>query len=219
MKLYGHCLSLTTLQVMALLKSRNSAIRFVPVDVFAREQRSAGHRARHPFEHIPVLEDGDFTLYETHAILRYLDARLPGRSYVPADLQERARMDQWLCIEQNYLLPAGKKVNARDYAKMLDRPDPGAAVVEEGKQELMFALDQFAQWIRGGRYVAGNTLSLADLCWWADLHKMATMPLPASPIEDPRVRSWWGHMSDQESWQGAIAELAAYGPRHSAAKP
>jgi glutathione S-transferase len=213
MKVHGHSISLTTLQVMALLASKNFTARFVPVDVMAGRQKERAHRGLHPFGHIPVLEDGGFLLYETHAILRYLDSRLPGRSYVPIDLAERARMDQWLCIEQNYLLPAGKKVMARGYAQMMKLPDPGEEIVEEGKRELGFVLDQFARWVANRRYIAGNTLSLADLCWWADLHKMAAMPLESSPIEDQRVRPWWSRVSEREEWQGAIAQLAAYGAR------
>ena len=209
MKLYGHAISQTTLQVMALLASKKFSARFVSVDVTAGQQKQEAHRELHPFGHIPVLEDGDFRLYETHAILRYLDSRLPGRSYVPSDVYERARMDQWLCIEQNYLLPAGKKVMARGYAQMMKLPDPGESVVEEGKRELGFVLEQFARWIAGKRYVADETLSLADLCWWADLHKVAALPLGASPIEDHRVRPWWSRVSEREEWQGAIAQLAA----------
>jgi glutathione S-transferase len=217
MKLYGHYISVTTLQVMALLASKQSPVRLSLVDVFTGKQQQPAHLALHPFGHIPVLEDGDFQLYETHAILRYLDVKLPGGAHIPSDLRERAQMDQWLCIEQNYLMPAAKKVMARDYAKMMHLADPGAAIVEEGKRKLAFALDQFAQWIADKRHVAGGKPSLADLCWWADLHNMAAMPLASSPIEDPRIRSWWARMSDVEEWHGAIAELASYGPKEPVA--
>ena len=49
--------------------------------------RSPEHLARHPFGRMPVLEDGDFTLYETQAILRYLERRAPSPALVPADPQ------------------------------------------------------------------------------------------------------------------------------------
>ena len=61
MKLYGHYISLTTLQVMALLAEKGSSAELVLVDVFAGEQKRAPHRARHPFGYIPVLEDDGFT--------------------------------------------------------------------------------------------------------------------------------------------------------------
>src|ERR1700687_5224583 len=47
--------------------------------VMARgENKSPAHLERHPFGRIPVLEHGDFRLYETQAILRYVDAGFPG---------------------------------------------------------------------------------------------------------------------------------------------
>lgn len=211
MRLYGHHISLTTLQVLFLLAEKNGSVEFVPVDVFAGEQKRPEHRRRHPFGHIPVLEDGDFRLYETHAILRYLDGRLPGPGFQPPEAHERARMDQWLCIEQNYLVPAARKVMARGYAEMLHLPDPGAGIVEEGRRELGFALEQFAAWIAARPFVAGENFSLADICWCADLLKMATGP-EAKWLEDARIHPWWNRVTGRPAWPLAQAELASHRP-------
>jgi glutathione S-transferase len=211
MKLYGHFVSLTTLQVLILLAEKQASVQLCLVDVLAKEQKAPEHRARHPFGHIPVLGDGDFVLYETHAILRYLDARLGGPTFVPADLQERARMDQWLCIEQNYLMPAAKNVNARGYAKMLGLRDPGEEVVEEGRQQLQFAIEQFARWLDGRPFIAGAVPSLADICWAADLSRMGSS-LEKKPMDDARINPWWQRMMQRPSFEAAQEELARYKP-------
>jgi glutathione S-transferase len=211
MQLYGHFISLTTLQVLTLLAEKHASAQLCLVDVVAKEQRTSEHRARHPFGHIPVLEDGDFTLYETHAILRYLDSRLGGPTFVPSDLKEHARMDQWLCIEQNYLMPAAKKVNARGYAKMLDLPDPGEDVVKEGHQQLHFAIEQFARWIDGRAFIAGAAPSLADICWAADLSRMGSS-FEKKPMDDARIKVWWNRMTQRPSFEAAQKELARYKP-------
>jgi glutathione S-transferase len=215
MKLYGHYISLTTLQVMALLAEKGASAELVLVDVFAGEQKLASHRALHPFGYIPVLDDAGFHLYETHAILRYLDSRLPGRPHIPADVQERAHMDQWLCIEQNYLLPAAKKVMAREYAHMMKLADPGPAVVKEGERELQFAIGQFADWIADKPYIAGDGLSLADLCWLADLYRMASLPQTKAIVCDVRAEQWWKRLAERAEWQQALAELASYAPEEA----
>jgi glutathione S-transferase len=212
MQLYGHFVSLTTLQVLTLLAEKRASVELCLIDVFAKEQKAPEHRSRHPFGHIPVLRDGDFTLYETHAILRYLDAHLGGSTFVPADLQERARMDQWLCIEQNYLIPAAKNVNARGYAKMLDLPDPGEKIVEEGRRQLQFAIEQFAQWIDGRPFIAGAAPSLADICWVTDLSRMGTS-FEKKPTDDARVKPWWERMVQRPSFKAAQEELARYKPQ------
>jgi glutathione S-transferase len=218
MKLYGHYVSLTTLQVMALLAEKDSSAELVVVDVFGGAQKQAPHRALHPFGYIPVLDDGGYRLYETHAILRYLDSRLPGRPHIPANVRERGRMDQWLCIEQNYLLPAAKKVMSREYANMMKLADPGPALVKEGELELQFALDQFAEWIANRSYIAGDSLSLADLCWLADLYRMSALPQMQAIFAGARVDPWWKRLAEREQWKRAVADLASYAPESSPPK-
>ncbi len=63
------------------------------------------HRQRHPFARIPVIEHGDFRLYETQAILRYIDAIVPEPSFEPADPREAARMNQIIGINDWYFFP------------------------------------------------------------------------------------------------------------------
>jgi len=212
MELYGHYISLTTLQVFALLAEKGVRVQLSLVDVFAGEQKGVAHRARHPFGYIPVLEDDGFFLYETHAILRYLDSRLPGRSHIPSDVHERARMDQWLCIEQNYLLPAAKKVMSREYAKMMKLADPGPAAVEEGEREMRVVIGQFADWIANRTNIAGDSLSLADLCWMADLYKMTALPQMQAVFAAARVDPWWRRLAERAEWKQAVAELASHAP-------
>src|ERR1700730_14959945 len=67
--------------------------------------RSEDHLRRHPFGRVPVLEHGDFRLYETQAILRYLDAVLPGPALQPQEPRAAARMNQIAGIVDWYVLP------------------------------------------------------------------------------------------------------------------
>lgn len=51
--------------------------------------------ALNPFGHVPVFRDGDFTLYETSAIIRYIDECFDGASLVAGNTMARAQMEQW----------------------------------------------------------------------------------------------------------------------------
>ena len=69
------------------------------------EMGKPSHLALHPFNRVPILQHGDFVLYETSAIVAYLDetfARLPLQ---PSDIPGRARMDQWISIVNSYFYP------------------------------------------------------------------------------------------------------------------
>ena len=87
--------------VLATLEEKDAIYRFAAVapGTLATEP----HASRHPFGRVPVLEDGDFRLYETQAILRYLDRVLPEPALTPDDPRSAARMDQLMNINDWYL--------------------------------------------------------------------------------------------------------------------
>jgi glutathione S-transferase len=57
------------------------------------EMNTESHIALHPFERVPILRHGDFTVYETNAIVGYIDDAFDGNKLTPADPQKRARMN------------------------------------------------------------------------------------------------------------------------------
>ena len=66
------------------------------------EMNTASHIGLHPFERVPILRHGDFTVYETAAIVGYVDDAFAGAKLTPADPQKRARMNQWISAVNGY---------------------------------------------------------------------------------------------------------------------
>ena len=89
----------------ALLGLEEKAPKYRLAAMALGEAKAPAHLARQPFGRIPVLEHGDFSLYETQAILRYLDAILPGPSLRPSEPKALARMDQLVGIADWYVMP------------------------------------------------------------------------------------------------------------------
>src|SRR5262245_42283477 len=69
------------------------------------EMGKPSHLALHPFNRVPVLRHGDFSLYETSAIVVYLDETFPRPPLQPTDIPGRARMDQWFSMVNSYFYP------------------------------------------------------------------------------------------------------------------
>ena len=63
------------------------------------------HLALHPFDRVPILQHGDFTLYETSAIVAYLEEVFPTPPLQPETAQDRARMNQWISASRVSTLP------------------------------------------------------------------------------------------------------------------
>src|SRR5262249_48194501 len=72
--------------------------------------RTPEYRRLQPFGRIPAIRHGDFHLYETQAILRYIDAIYPGRPLQPQEPEAIGRMNQVIGINDWYLFPLVARV-------------------------------------------------------------------------------------------------------------
>ena len=207
MKVFGHPASTCTRKVLCTLAEKGAAFDFVVVDITKGEQKSADHLARQPFGVVPALDDDGFALYESRAILRYLDATLPGTSLTPADAKNRALMEQWISVEYSYFSPhAMKSVMNIWYASMAGK-QPDADVVAKGLADATRALDVLEKALVGKEYLAG-TFSLADIMYAPYLQYLQDMGINAIVTERPNVLAWWQRVSARPSWQKAIGKGA-----------
>src|SRR5882762_4300948 len=66
---------------------------------------SPKHLALHPFDRVPILQHGEFVLYETSAIVAYLEELFPSPALHSATVEGRALMNQWISAVNNYYYP------------------------------------------------------------------------------------------------------------------
>ena len=127
--------------------------------------RTPDYKARlHPFAKIPVLDHADFRLYETRAILDYVDQVAPEPALTPADCRLRARMNQIIGIVDSYI---AQRVSGAVTFPRLVAPRFGMAVddaaVVAAIPAAREAVDELARLLGDQDYMAGPALSLADL--------------------------------------------------------
>ena len=63
------------------------------------------HLALHPFNRVPILRHDDFTLYETSAIVTYIDETFQKSALRPKSARDRALMNQWISSVNSYYYP------------------------------------------------------------------------------------------------------------------
>ncbi len=93
MKLYFHPVSTTCRPIMLLAAAENIAIDYQLVDLFTGANLQPAFLTINPNGAVPLLEDGDFRLAESSAILKYLAEKCHAASY-PVDAQARARVNE-----------------------------------------------------------------------------------------------------------------------------
>ena len=95
MKLYYHPVSTTSRPILLLAADEGIAMDYEVVDLFTGAHMQPGYTGINPSQQVPLLEDGDFRLTESSAILKYL-AEKTGSATYPKDLRQRARVNEMM---------------------------------------------------------------------------------------------------------------------------
>jgi glutathione S-transferase len=206
MKVHGHPMSTCTRKVLTTLAEKQAKFEFVLVDFATGAHKKPDHLAHQPFGQVPYLEDGDFELYESRAMIRYLDETLPGQALTPKDPKSRARMEQWISIEtSNFTPPAMVYVHQFLMNQMRGAP-PDLAKVEEAKPKLSNALGILDKHLAKVPHFAGDAFSLADICYMPYVQYLYATPGKELVEAHSSVTAWWKRVSERASWKKATSQ-------------
>jgi glutathione S-transferase len=185
------------------LAEHGTNIDMVVIDLGKGEQKGDAHRARQPFGQIPVLEDGDFRLYESRAIARYLDETLPGTKLTPKEPKLRAQMEQWISVEmQNFSRFAMMVIYEKILKPMRGLPlDPASETA--GREGYTKCLDVLDAHLAGKSFIVGEQFTLADIGFMPYVEYLFACGESAHFESRPNVLSWWKSVSARPSWQVA----------------
>ena len=101
-RLFGADYSVYVRIVQLTLAAKGVDYDLVPVDVFSADGVPAWYREHHPFGRIPAFEHDGFRLFEATAITRYVDEAFAGPALQPADVKQRATMNQIIGLLDAY---------------------------------------------------------------------------------------------------------------------
>jgi glutathione S-transferase len=177
--------------------------------------RSPEHLARHPFGRVPVLEHNGFSLYESQAILRYLDRVLPAPLLTPGDCKAAARMDQAMNVNDWYLFQGVANVISfhRVVGPRLMGLTPDEAAIEAAMPKAHTVFTELARLLGEQRYFTGDAVSLADLLIAPQLAFFTQTP-EWSVLSAPHANmvTWLARMEARPSFQATtwdrVAEMA-----------
>ena len=193
--------------VLATLQEKGVHCRFSPVAPGTFQ--SPQHLARHPFGRVPVLEHDGFLLYETQAILRYLDRVLPNPPPTPADPKRAARMDQVMNINDWYLFHGVGNVIVfhRVVGPRVMGLKPDEAAIEAAMPKARTVFKELARLLGEQPFFAGDALSLADLMvapaigFFTETPEWAELGAPHQNLV-----AWLARMEDRPSFKATTWE-------------
>ncbi|WVZ96281.1 hypothetical protein U9M48_041937 [Paspalum notatum var. saurae] len=193
-KVYGWARSPFVSRALLCLEEAGVEYELVPMSRDAGDHRTPDHLARNPFGQVPVLEDGDLTVFESRAIARHVL-----RKHKPellgggegGSLEKSAAVDVWVEVEAHQLHPAAVAIAMEClFAPFMGRARD-QAVVDENAGKLEAVLAAYEARLAKHRYLAGDFISLADLSHFTIMHYFMATEYAALVEKHPHVRAWW----------------------------
>ena len=199
--------------VLATLAEKGTEYHLRPVA--PGTMKTEPHISRHPFGRVPVLEHNGFVIYETQAILRYLDRVLPQPALTPADPRAAARMDQVMNVCDWYLFQGVNNVIGfhRIVGPRLMGLMPDEAAIAEAIPKAHIVFKELSRLLGDKRYFAAEDVSLADILVATQLDFLAMTPewKPLTATATNLV-GWLDRMNGRASFKSTtwerVAELA-----------
>ena len=206
-RVYGVIGSPFVRSVLLGLEEKRASYALVPMA--PGEMKTESHLRRHAFGRVPAFEHDGFELYETQAILRYLDRILPEPALTPADPRAAARMDQLVGISDWYMFADVTRTIGFERIirpNFLGQPtDEAACAAAEPKAKV--CVDEIARLLGDGPYMAGSAVSLADLMLAPQFEYFSFTPEGGRLLAPhAALRAWLERMQARDSMQATTLE-------------
>jgi len=176
--------------------------------------RSTAYQAdHHPFSRMPALQHGDVKLYECLAIGTYVDEAFDGPALQPGDPVGRAQMMQWISATNDYIYSVivGECVIER-FVKPMRGLDPDEDAIAAAVPKIAHQLDVVERQLEQTAYLAGDTLTFADLFLAPVLHYLAATPEGAQLLPQRTMVSKWLDQMQQTPDFGTINAMGGNSP-------
>ena len=161
---------------------------------------TADYRRMNPNALVPVLQDGDVTLWESNVIVRYLATRFPACGLLPATLAQRFEAEQWMDWQQTTSNPAGRNafiqyIRTPPEQRQTELIRQSVAAMEP----LMGLLDDH---LATRRFMLGAHFSMADIPLGCEVHRW--FALPQARPHWPNLERWFAELRQRPASRGVL---------------
>jgi glutathione S-transferase len=203
LRLWGRTTSSNVMKVLWLLEELGVACERIDAGGRFGGLDSPDYLALNPNGLIPTLQDGALTLWESHAILRYLaETRVGGGAVWPAEPPARAVINQWLDWVHTVL---GAPQTAVFVALVRTPPvQRDAAALADATARAGRAWAMLDRRLARSEYAAGAAMSLADIALGVQAHRWFAMPVDGRP-ETPHLHAWYQRLCTRPAYLTHVA--------------
>ncbi len=168
---------------------------------FEHVETDATLLARNPNGMVPVIRDGDFVLWESNAICRYLARKRPRSMLLPEDTHLRAQVEQWMDWQATELNNAWRfafQALVRRHPEFTQARDIADSIVR-WHRHMKILDDHFAH---GGQFVTGEFFTLADVVLGLSVHRWLLTPMERPPLD--AVHGYYQRLSVRPAFRAQV---------------
>jgi glutathione S-transferase len=200
MRLYYHPLSSNSRRVLLTAYHLGLDLELVGVDLSRGEHKTPEVLRLNPNGRVPILVDGGFHLWESHAIMQYLADKSPQQDIYPQDVSARADVNRWLFWSASHFAPAAAFIIRERVSKKIvagsGAPDPRE--IARGEALLPQAALVLDSHLAGKQWIAQDRLTLADFALAAPLMHTRAAQLPVTEFEN--LQAWFARVRSLDAW-------------------
>ncbi|KAL0860938.1 hypothetical protein ABMA27_009470 [Loxostege sticticalis] len=202
--LYGSNVSPPTRATMMLLDILGLSFDYREVNLLTREHYRPDYLSKNPLHTIPMIEDDDFRLVDSHVIMTYLVSKYGEEKthLYPKELRAKSLVDEKLYFDASILFPRLRNVI---YGIALGK----SSVTELQLKDIEESYGFVNTYLEKTRYIAGDTLTVADLSCVATLSSLHAVV----EISDKYVKlhQWWERLKGESWYQVNVPGATTFG--------
>lgn len=166
----------------------------------------------HPFRRVPVLVHDRKIIYESQAILHYIDESFDGGSFQPKTPLERARMHQWMSVTVSYIQPIAI---GQIFVQRVYIPENGGQGDEGTIKRAVIAIASHLDVLETALtqpYLVGDSITLADIFMAPVLLSMKLAPEGEQLINSrPQLKTWLDRLAKRPSFVETAVPVPKFG--------
>jgi glutathione S-transferase len=162
--------------------------------------KTPAYIALNPNSQIPVIEDGDYVLWESNVITRYLCAKHSLGNFYPTDLPERFNAERWMDWQQTTVNPASRNGFWHLIRLPAEQRDPALIAQSNAAVELLMAM--LDAHLATREFMLGERFSMADIPLGCEVHRW--FGLPQEREKRPHVERWFASLAARPAAKGVL---------------
>ncbi len=210
--LWGRISSLNVRKVVWAAQELDMAFQRTDAGAAFGITKTPAYLDKNPNALVPMMEDGDFVLWESNVIVRYLCAQYgQAQGLYPADLQRRFDAERWMDWQQTTFNRAGGPAFIQLVRTASEARQPALVQASVSETEPLLAL--LDAHLAQHAYMGGDTFGMADIPLGCEMHRwwgMRSSLFDACGVARqeiqafPHVQRWFGQLLQRPATRGVL---------------